>query len=112
MLDYTHNWYHILPPIGKIVIYYNKLFIRTLRNSFCVKWNNYIFFTAEIGPSGMDRGYFGPWQTCKQAYHGGTKCGDSISRFHPVGKSRVVLFRILKDYCTRYAKVVRWIYAQ
>jgi len=24
---------------------------------------------------------------CKQSYYGRTKCGDSISRFHPVGKS-------------------------
>lgn len=48
-----------------------------------------MLISAEIGPSGIDRGYFGPWQMCKQAYYGRTKCGDSISRFHPVGKSCV-----------------------
>lgn len=58
-----------------------------------------MFITAEIGPSGIDRGYFGPWQMCKQAYYGRTKCGDSISRFHPVGESRDVLFGNLIDFC-------------
>ncbi|KAL4104867.1 hypothetical protein QTP88_020143 [Uroleucon formosanum] len=47
-------------------------------------WGYYENPQAEIGTSGIDRGYFGPWQMCKQSYYGRTKCGDSISRFHPV----------------------------
>ncbi|KAL1116229.1 hypothetical protein AAG570_005724, partial [Ranatra chinensis] len=38
-------------------------------------------FTA--GPS-AERGYFGPWQTCKYLLYDRKKCGSTVSRFKPV----------------------------
>ncbi|XP_050438816.1 uncharacterized protein LOC126844572 [Adelges cooleyi] len=55
-------------------------------------WGYFENPTAEIGASGIDRGYFGPWQMCKQSYYGRTKCGDSISRFHPEDTVRIAGF--------------------
>ncbi|XP_050527076.1 uncharacterized protein LOC126897482 [Daktulosphaira vitifoliae] len=46
-------------------------------------WGYFENPTGDILASGIDRGHFGPWQLCKQSYLGKTKCGDSISRFHP-----------------------------
>ncbi|KAK7582189.1 hypothetical protein V9T40_013634 [Parthenolecanium corni] len=34
-------------------------------------------------PGRVDRGHFGPWQTCVETYFGKTKCGD-FSKFQPV----------------------------
>ncbi|XP_025417749.1 uncharacterized protein LOC112688658 [Sipha flava] len=52
-------------------------------------WGYFESPQGDIATSGMDRGYFGPWQMCKQSYYGRTKCGDSISRFHPVETVRI-----------------------
>lgn len=30
-----------------------------------------------------EKGYFGPWQMCKQLLYGRTKCGDEVARFRP-----------------------------
>ncbi|XP_015365211.1 PREDICTED: uncharacterized protein LOC107162715 [Diuraphis noxia] len=60
-------------------------------------WGYYENPQAEIGTSGIDRGYFGPWQMCKQSYYGRTKCGDSISRFHPVETVKIAGYFAIAD---------------
>ncbi|XP_014255018.1 uncharacterized protein LOC106669796 [Cimex lectularius] len=37
----------------------------------------------EVGPS-AERGYFGPWTTCKYLLYDRKKCGDGVTRFKPV----------------------------
>ncbi|KAG8311063.1 hypothetical protein J6590_050610 [Homalodisca vitripennis] len=38
-----------------------------------------------MGGPGAERGYFGPWTTCKELLYGRTKCGENVSRFRPHG---------------------------
>ncbi|XP_073996197.1 uncharacterized protein [Rhodnius prolixus] len=41
------------------------------------------FHNPDAGPS-AERGYFGPWQTCKYLLYDRKKCGDEVTRFKPV----------------------------
>uniref|UniRef100_A0A1L8D9Y5 Uncharacterized protein n=1 Tax=Nyssomyia neivai TaxID=330878 RepID=A0A1L8D9Y5_9DIPT len=41
------------------------------------------YFDNPIGGWETDRGYFGPWQVCKQLTYGREKCGIEVSRFRP-----------------------------
>lgn len=66
-------------------------FILYLCYLFILQYWHHLCVAADIGTSGVDRGYFGPWRICKESYYGRTKCGDSITRFHPVGKSLCVI---------------------
>nr|CAD7400828.1 unnamed protein product [Timema poppensis] len=43
----------------------------------------WIFWQHKPGP-GAERGYFGPWQTCKQLLYGRERCGPLVTRFRPV----------------------------
>ncbi|XP_019870455.1 uncharacterized protein LOC109598985 isoform X2 [Aethina tumida] len=40
------------------------------------------YFDTPVGP-GEERGYFGPWKTCKLLLYNRVKCGNDASRFHP-----------------------------
>lgn len=33
-----------------------------------------------------DRGYFGPWKTCKLLLYNRERCGEGVSRFQATGK--------------------------
>lgn len=48
-------------------------------------FNKVFFLLLVTTPGRVDRGHFGPWQTCVETYFGKTKCGD-FSKFQPVGK--------------------------
>ncbi|XP_039279094.1 uncharacterized protein LOC111051995 [Nilaparvata lugens] len=41
------------------------------------------FDNPRAGPA-SEKGYFGPWQICKQLLYGRTKCGNEVTRFRPV----------------------------
>lgn len=43
----------------------------------------YISFTAGTA---VERGYFGPWRTCKILLYNRERCGQNVSRFQPVCK--------------------------
>ncbi|XP_046688170.1 LOW QUALITY PROTEIN: uncharacterized protein LOC124373894 [Homalodisca vitripennis] len=43
------------------------------------------YFESTSGGPGAERGYFGPWTTCKELLYGRTKCGENVSRFRPHG---------------------------
>uniref|UniRef100_A0A146KVN9 Uncharacterized protein n=1 Tax=Lygus hesperus TaxID=30085 RepID=A0A146KVN9_LYGHE len=42
------------------------------------------YSNPQAGPT-AEEGYFGPWQTCKNLLYGRRKCGESSTRFKPVG---------------------------
>lgn len=52
-------------------------------------WGYFVNPSTSYGNLQGDRGHFGPWQICKEAYHGKTKCGDTVTRFQPVAAVRI-----------------------